>query len=56
MPERRIRVLAAFCDAATILVSVSGRIDDVTDLDDPGFAALVRQVTLDMLSPRQPEP
>ncbi len=51
--EGAIRVLGAFCDAATILVSVSGRLLDATDPEDPRFAALVRQVTLDMLSPGQ---
>lgn len=53
LPEGNIRVLAAFCDAATILVSVSGEVADVTEINDPRFAALVRQVTLDMLTPRE---
>jgi hypothetical protein len=51
LPEGRVRIIATFCDAATVLVTVSGRVGPVADLDDPRFAALVRQVTLDMLSP-----
>ena len=54
LPEDRVRIIGTFCDAATILVTVSGRVGDAAELHDPHFTALVRQVTLDMLSPRQP--
>jgi hypothetical protein len=56
LPEERVRVLGTFCDAATILVTVSGRLADAAELDDPRVAALVRQVTLDMLSPQRRRP
>lgn len=54
LPERRVRIIGTFCDAATVLVTVSGRVGDVDDRHDPQFRALVRQMTLDMLTPQQP--
>lgn len=56
LPEGHIRIIGTFCDAATILVTVSGRAGDAAELQDPNTAGLVRQVTLDMLSPRQRGP
>jgi hypothetical protein len=54
--EGPLRIIGTFCDAATILVTVTGNVRYPDDLDDPRFAALVRQLTLDMLSPQQPSP
>jgi hypothetical protein len=56
LPEGRVRIIGTFCDAATILVTVSGHVGNADALNDPQVAALVRQVTLDMLSPRQRRP
>ena len=56
LPAGRVRIIGTFCDAATVLVTVSGQVGDVDDRHDPQFAGLVRQVTLDMLSPQQTRP
>lgn len=56
LPDGRVQIVGTFCDAATLLVTVSGRAGSAADLHDPQFAALVRQMTLDMLSPQQRSP
>ena len=55
-PDGRIRILGTFCDAASLLVTVSGRVGDAADLHNERVTALIRQMTLDMLSPRQESP
>jgi hypothetical protein len=37
-------------------VTVSGRVGNAADLHNERFAALIRQMTLDMLSPQQESP
>jgi hypothetical protein len=56
LPEGRLRIIGTFCDAATLLVTVSGRAGDAVDLDNAQLTALVQQMTLDMLSPQQRNP
>jgi hypothetical protein len=56
LPDGRIRIIGTFCDAASLLVTVSGRAGDATDLHNERVTALIRQMTLDMLSPQQKSP
>lgn len=56
LPDGRIRIIGAFCDAASLLVTVSGHAGDAANLHDEQVTALIRQMTLDMLSPQQRSP
>lgn len=50
-----VRVLAAFCQGETLITGVSGRASDVTGPDSPNFGFLVRQTTMSLFPPRNPE-
>ncbi|TVS00187.1 MAG: hypothetical protein EA406_01370 [Rhodospirillales bacterium] len=50
-PDGRIDASASFCDGPTQLATVRGEVTDRSD--GRAFAALIRQITIDMLSPRQ---
>lgn len=56
LPDGRIRIMGTFCDAASLLVTVSGRAGDAADLQNAQITALIRQMTLDLLSPQQRSP
>jgi hypothetical protein len=56
LPDGRLRIIGTFCDAASLLVTVSGRAGNAADLHDAQVTTLVRQMTLDMLSPQQRNP
>jgi hypothetical protein len=56
LPDGRVQIIGTFCDAATLLVTVSGRVGNAADLHNAQVTALVQQMTLDMLSPQQKSP
>lgn len=53
LDDGRLRLKATFCAGATTLVTVSGRVAGADGPDSERFAAFIRQVTLDMLTPDQ---
>ncbi len=48
------RVLLAFCASGYRETSVTGRISGVTDPDDAAFRALIRQMTVQLFPPKNP--
>lgn len=51
----RVRLLAAFCRGGTALTQLSAAAEDVRGLEDPAFRRLVRQATLRLFPPDNPE-
>ena len=50
------RVMLAFCASGYRESSVTGRISGVTDPDDAAFRGLIRQMTMQLFPPKNPEP
>jgi hypothetical protein len=50
------RVMLAFCASGYRETSVTGRISGVTDPDDAAFRGLIRQMTMQLFPPKNPEP
>ena len=48
------RVMLAFCASGYRETSVTGRISGVTDPDDAAFRALIRQMTVQLFPPKNP--
>ncbi len=49
------RVMLAFCASGYRESSVTGRISGVTDPDDAAFRALIRQMTMQLFPPKNPD-
>ncbi|MFQ5775194.1 MAG: hypothetical protein ACE5GS_11800 [Kiloniellaceae bacterium] len=54
--EGTVRVMMAFCSADYYETSVSGRLAGVDDPNDPAFRTFIRQMTAQLLPPRNPDP
>ena len=50
----KLRVMLAFCSSGYRETSVTGRVDGVTAPNDASFQALIRQMTGQLLPPRNP--
>ncbi len=48
------RVMLAFCSSGYQETSVTGRISGITDPDDAAFRALIRQMTMQLFPPKNP--
>lgn len=51
-----LRVVMTFCSSDYYETSVSGQLGQARGPDDPAFRALIRQMTTEMLPPRNPDP
>ncbi len=49
------RVMLVFCSSGYRETSVTGRISGVTDPDDAAFRALIRQMTMELFPPKNPD-
>ncbi len=47
--------MLAFCAAGTRESSVTGRVSGVTDPDDAAFRGLIRQMTMQLFPPKNPD-
>ncbi|MFQ5468540.1 MAG: hypothetical protein ACE5DS_10465 [Kiloniellaceae bacterium] len=52
----RLRVVMTFCSSNYYETSVSGQLDQARGPDDPAFHTLIRQMTTELLPPRNPDP
>jgi hypothetical protein len=50
-----VQVSAMFCRNQGTLTQVSGRLDEVTSVDDPRFADLMHQIVIDLFPVRDPQ-
>ncbi len=46
-----VRINAVFCDDAFVIADITGRLGETGGIEDPAFAALIRQVTVEMFRP-----
>ena len=52
----QLRVAMAFCSAGYYETSIKGRLDGVTDPDDPAFRSMIRQMTTQLFPLSNPDP
>ena len=50
-----VKAHAALCAKGSALTGVSGRVGDVTGIDDPKFRRLISQITTNLLPPSNPD-